>query len=296
MKHLNPHADVWVIHQDQACLLQHDPSAPTGWQQNMSMPLQEFLGSAIALSSFTQADTRVFYNLTPGNAGQDSNAHSHSAEQHWLGIHEDPLRLLQAVPGRAQQDIKALRSMGKTPEVVSCAEAVQFERATPMMRVSPCEKKHLEKWLAARREGSGMHKTSLGLLKNLWIKADPAYQTLRIVAVCCTVLTLAIAHYLSEYQTRRQLDDFAQQVREALKSGQENSANSVSSAWPEWGLQLGKFGREKRANLNAVQIQWNEDGHVHTQANLNRDRKRVPKGCTLETPQRASCSTKGLTR
>lgn len=293
MKHLNPHADVWVIHQDQACLLQHDPSAPAGWRQEMSMSLEEFLGSATALSSFTQPDTRVFYNLKSVTAGKDHNAHPPPTERHWLGIAEDPLRLLKAPPGRAQQDIKALRSMGKNPEVISCAEAILFERATPMMLVGSCEKKHLEKWLAACHEGSGQFKTKLNLLKNLWIKAEPAYQTLRLVAVCSTVLTLTLAHHLNEYQSRRRLDDFAQQVRDALKNGPENP---TSTAWPDWAIQLGKFGKDKRANLNAVQVHWNEDGHVHTLASLNRDRKRVPKGCSLETPQRANCSTKGLTR
>jgi len=293
MKHLNPHADVWVIHQDQACLLRQDPSAPSGWLQEMSIPFDEFLGSAIALSSFTQTDTRVFYNLQSNTTGKDNNSKPYTTEKHWLGIKKDPLRLLQAQAGRAQCDVKALRSMGKPPEVISCSEAIQFERATPMMLISPCEKKHLEKWLVACREGGGKHKTNFSLFKNLWIGAEPAYQTLRLVAVCCTLLTLAITHHLNEYQAGRQLDHFAQQVREALKKGQENS---VDVAWPDWSVQLGKFGRDRRANLNAVRIHWNEDGHVHTQASLNRDRKRAPKGCSLETPQRATCSTKGLTR
>lgn len=293
MKHVNPHADVWVIHQDQACLLRQDPSPPGGWQQEMSMPFDEFLGSAIALSSFTQPDTRVFYNLQSGTTGNDNNPRSHSTEKHWLGIKEDPLRLLQAPTGRVQQDIKALRSMGKSAEVISCAEAVQFGRATPMMLMNPCEKKHLEKWLAACREGAGKHRANLSLFVSLWVKAEPAYQTLRLVAVCCTCLSLTIAHHLNEFQMRKQLDYFAQHVQETLKKGQEIS---VSISWPDWAIQLGKFGRDKRANLNAVNIHWNEDGHVHTQASLNRDRKRVPKGCTLETPQRANCSTKGLAR
>jgi len=293
MTHFNPHADVWVIHQDQACLLRQDASASTGWQQEMSMPLEEFLGSAIALSSFTQTDTQVFYNLQSGTAGTDKISGSHITDKYWLGIKEDPLRLLQARAGHSQRDIKALHTMGKKVQVISCTDPTQFERATTMMLINPCEKKHLEKWIAACKESGGNYKTHLGLLKNLWIKPEPAYQAVRLVAVCCTFLSLTIAHHLSEFQMRKQLDYFSQHVQDTLKKGQETS---VSTSWPDWGIQLGKFGKDKRANLNAVNIHWNEDGHVYTQATLNKDRKRAPKGCTLETPQRASCSTKGLAR
>lgn len=293
MKHLNPHADVWIIHQDKACLLRQGLGAPVAWQQEMNMPLEEFMGSAIALSSFTQPDTRVFYNLQSSTAGQNNNRLLHPNEKNWLGLKEDPLRLLFAASGHEQQEIKSLQSMGKKVQVISCDDPVQFERATPLMLINSREKKHLEKWLAVRREGGGHHRANLGLLANLWIKPEPAYQTLRLVAVCCTFLSLVIAHQLNESQTGKQLEYFAQDVQQALTKGQETS---VDTAWTDWGIQLGKFGKDKRANLNTVNIQWNEDGHVYTQATLSRDRKRVPKGCTLETARSATCSTKGLAR
>lgn len=293
MTHVNPHADVWLIHQDKACLLRQDPAAPSGWQQEMSMPFGEFMGSAIALSSFTQPDTRVFYNLSSNTANHESNRLSYLNEEHWLGIKEDPLRLLQVTAGDERQEIKSLQSMGKKAHVISCVDPAQFERATPMILINPREKKHLEKWLAARREGAGKHRANLGLLVNLWSKPEPAYQTLRLVAMCCTFFSLTIAHHMNEVQRSKELDYFAQDVQQALKKGQENS---VSTAWTDWGIQLGKFGKDKRANLNAVNIQWNEEGHVYTQATLSKDRKRVPKGCTLETPRSATCSTKGLAR
>lgn len=293
MTRTNSHADVWVIDQDRACLLRHDATAPSGWQQEMNVPFEEFMGSAIALSSFSQSDTRVFYTLQSGTTGTGENNGAHLTETCWLGIKEDPLRLVQAHAGHSQRNIKALQTMGRKVNVISCTDPTQFERATPLMLTNPCEKKHLEKWIAASRENGRSHTTRLGLLKNLWVRPEPAYQTLRLVALCCTFLSLTIAHHQSEFQMRRQLDYFAQHMQVTLKNAQEIS---VSASWYDWGIQLGKFGKDKRANLNAVSIHWNEDGHVHTQATLNKDRKRVPKGCTLETSQRATCSTKGLTR
>ncbi|MCZ8016988.1 MAG: hypothetical protein O9274_14895 [Limnobacter sp.] len=293
MKHINPLADIWVIDQGKAWLLRQDPSNSTSWQKEMGISIEEFMGSAIALASFTHSDTLVFYNLQSGKATTDKTTVSEATEQFWVGIKQDPLRLLLKRAGHEQHEIKTLQSMGKKTQVISCADPALFERATPMMLINPNEQKHLEHWLAARKEGHGQQRSYLGLLANLWIKPQAAYQNLRLVAVCCTLFSLAVAHHVNEFKTDRQLNHFAHDVQEALKNSQETSENIT---WAEWGIQLGKFGKDKRANLNAVNIQWNEEGHVHTQATLNRERKRVPKGCTLETPRRASCSTKGLSR
>ena len=293
MKHTNPLADVWVIEQGKAWLLRQEPSNTISWQKEMGLPLEEFIGSAIALASFTHSDTRVFYNLQSNGAGTDKTTVLESTEKYWVGIKEDPLRLLLISAGQEQHEIKLLQSMGKKIQVISCADPALFERATPMVLANLNEKKHLESWLANRKEGHGQQRSGLGLLKNLWIKPQGAYQTLRLVAVCCTLSSLAIAHHVTEFKTDRQLDQFAHDIQEAVKN---RPNTSVTMAWAGWGIQLGKFGKDKRANLNAVNIQWNEEGHVQTQATLNKERKRVPKGCTLETPRRASCTTKGLSR
>ena len=53
MKHINPLADIWVIDQGKAWLLRQDPSNSTSWQKEMGISIEEFMGSAIALASFT---------------------------------------------------------------------------------------------------------------------------------------------------------------------------------------------------------------------------------------------------
>jgi hypothetical protein len=286
MKPIDIHADVWVVDQGLAWLLRQDSSVPSGWQKEMGMPLDEFIGSAMALSSFTQTETRVFYNLGPGKA-----LATHLTGKHWLGIKDDPLRLLHAAAGAEQQEIHALQHMGKKVSVIRCADPAQFELGTPMVLINPCEKANLESWVAACQGGSGKKLANAGLLKNLWIKPEPGYQLLRLVAVCCTALTLAMAHHLHDFLNSRQLDSLAKHVQQTLKTRPESTS---SPAWKAWSTQLGKFGKEKRANLTAATIHWNEEGQVTTQTVLNKDRKRVPKGCTLENPRRANCSTKGL--
>lgn len=103
------HADVWVLEQELVLLFRQQDQH---WIEEMRLPYSEFIGSAIALSSFSLADTAVYLNVF-----QNTNTAAFWAEQRWAGVAEHPLRIIDApVTAFHQQALTELRGMGKNAE------------------------------------------------------------------------------------------------------------------------------------------------------------------------------------
>lgn len=284
MKQVSANADVWVIHENNALLFHQQEGV---WHEQMSMPFDAFLGSAAALSSFTLNDTRLYLNLGTSNSNKE-----HHAVYSWASIEHDPLRLVEIpeLPVHRLQR-QALASMGKTVAVISIGNPSHFARATPMMRVNENELRHLEKWVYEQNKGSGKRVAGLRLLLSLWCKPGHAYQTLRAVALTCTLITAMLMQFNPYTQIRVPEDHTAQPIQYAARKVE---ANVKPLSLEQWSTQVSKFGKGNRANLNALDIHWQGNGQVNTTAQLNRERKRVPKGCALESPTHAACSTAEL--
>ncbi|WP_334118310.1 hypothetical protein [Limnobacter sp.] len=284
MKRVSANADAWVIHHNHALLFHQHEGV---WHEKMRMPFDAFLGSATALSSFTLPETRVYLNL-------------HAAKTTpyiqppyvWTSVEYDPLRFVE-IPEQPvhQHQRQALASMGQQITVVSTENPSNFERATPMLRVNAIESKHLGKWTTEQKKGAGKRIATLRLLLNLWHKPCATYQQLRLVAATCTLTTAMLLQFHSSQQIMALENQTLRHNQHAVK----NIKTSGSPLLLEpWSTQINKFGKGDRANLKALSIQWHGDGHVSTTAQLNRERKRAPKGCTLESPTLAVCSTAAL--
>jgi len=284
MKDISANADVWVIHENNALLFQQQEGV---WQEKMSLPFDAFLGSAAALSSFTLTDTRVYLNL-----GASKNSEEHSAMYHWTNIEYDPLRLVEIpeLPVHRRQR-QSLASMGQTITVISTGKSSHFSRATPMMRVNDNELKHLGKWVTEQKNGAGKRITTLKLLVGLWRKPCTTYQQLRMVALTSTLTTALLMQLHSNQQIKIQEQQTRQHIQQTANKAQ---TNATPLSLEQWSNQISKFGKGNRANLNALNIHWHGNGHINTTVQLNRERKRVPKGCSLESSTHATCSAAPL--
>ena len=284
MKPVSLHADVWVIHDNNALLFRHQNG---GWHQQMNMPFDAFVGSATALSSFTLGDTRIYLNLV-----KPKNVKGHSAFYHWTSIEHDPLRLVDIPePAVCQYQQKSLQSMGQTVTVISTDDPSSFARANPMARVNEVELKHLEQWVFGQKNGKGKLSAQLQLLASLWGKPGRTYQTLRAVALVCTIATAVLMQFHVHKQAGKQQKTTPQLVEHSIET---NEPKSKPPLLEEWSTQISKFGKNDRANLTAMNIYWQDNGQINTTVQLNRERKRVPKGCALESPTHATCNTAGL--
>ncbi len=284
MKPVSLHADVWVIHEDNAMLFRHHNG---GWHQQINMAFDTFVGSATALSSFTLTDTRVYLNLSKSKGVKE-----HSASYHWTSIEHDPLRLVDIPePAALLHQQKALQTMGQTVTVIWTDDPSCFARANPMTRVNEIELKHLEKWVHGQQNGTGKQTAMLRLLASLWGKPGSVYQTLRAVALCCTIATVMVMQFNFQKPTEKREHTTQRLVQHAGKTSEPKATPPLLE---EWSAQISKFGKNERANLTSINMHWQDNGQINTTVQLNRERKRVPKGCALESPSYAVCNTAGL--
>lgn len=285
MSTVSSNAEMWVVHENQALLFRQRDHQ---WHQEMALPFNEFLGSAAALSSFTLPDTTVYLNLkiqaTPEASG---------SEPCWVGVAQDPLRLIETQnDGHYRQQLQDIRAMGKVARVICTDKPQHFERGIEMMWVSTQEHHHLKHWVRMQKTGASKFSSHLQLCGALWLKAGSSHQHLRLATLACTAISLFAMHW----HTGQQLEKQAHQIEKSILKSQAKAANAPSKVSFElWAEQINKFGRDNRANLQSLSIHWNSQGDVYSFAVLDRDRKRVPKGCTLENPVQVQCLAKAGT-
>jgi hypothetical protein len=284
MNHVSANADVWVIHEKNVLLFRQHEGL---WHEEMNMPFDAFLGSATALSSFTLTDTRVYLNL-----GTSNRSDEHQSMYRWACIEYDPLRLVEIpeLPAHQYQH-HALASARKKVTVIATGNPSHFARSTSMFRVNEIESRHLGKWVREQKSGTRKNIATLEILVNLWRKPGAAYQKLRMAALACTVTTALLLQLHSNQQARIREHQTLQRIQHSVKKAQ---TNTTPLSLDQWSNQISKFGKGNRANLNALNIHWLGDGHINTSVQLHRERKRVPTGCTLESPTHAMCSTAPL--
>lgn len=286
MNNVSSTAEVWVIHENQALQFrQHEQQ----WHQELAMPFTEFLGSAAALSSFTLPDTVVFLNLKT-----KQNLELIGLGRCWVGVAYDPLRLIEVRDhNQHAQQLQDIRAMGKIAKVIFADTPQHFERGIEMMLLYPQEHQHLETWLNAQKNGAKKFSSGLQLCSSLWLKAESSYQQVRMAAIACTAFSIFAMHW----NTGQQLEQQVQQIEKTIQQTKAKAAaEPVTVSFEPWAEQINKFGKVNRANLQSLNIHWNQNGDVYSYAVLDRDRKRVPKGCTLESPVRVQCSAKAGTR
>ncbi len=280
------HADVWVIHEHHAVLLKY--AVTQHWQEQLRMPIEQFMGSATGLSSLSRRDTVVLINLPQEQEPFESKELTSAV---WAGVQDSPLRVTQCP---ATPDIEQLAHniglMGTKPEFVRSRDPIHCVHATRLMKMSQAEASHLKKWVELERTAPGTRRNQLQLLARLITKPGRTHQQRRLTILLSVACTAMLVQWVTQQQ-------FAQQyVQIAPKPAQTQhvASSNNNTEWSAWRTQLQKINTGKKANLLELQWAWYPNGLIHTQATFDKPRKRVPKGCELATPLIAHCSTKGL--
>lgn len=279
MTSISGNADVWVIHDDQALLYRQQGQM---WTQESRLPLADFHGSAVALASFTLADTCVYFNLN------QSNRAINSLDQfRWVLIEKNPLRMKE-FPHTAEQiqTLHALKTMSKTVTVIAINDPAKFLNAPTLFLADRQESEHLKTWIRAQKNGISQRWATAHFYCAMWIKPGKQQQKLRIVALVCIVFTIAAMKWGHTQQMSNRDIQWQKSVQESL--AKPSMATSAVS-FEEWITQVKKFGQNNRSNLRELHIYWSSSGNIHTLAQLDRDRKRVPKGCKLVNDKQAEC-------
>ncbi len=274
------HADVWVIEQGHAILFRQQDQR---WVEEQRLPYREFSGSAIALSSFSLPDTRVYLNVF-----QNKIATPPWAEHRWAGIAEDPPRIIES-PATAfhQEALTELRSMGQNVRIISSEKSAQFNRAVHMALLNTHELKHLKYFLSSNKSGVSQFRSSLQLYLGLWVKPSGHYQAVRSAAVACVLGTFLLMSWHTNQQQSKLEKANLQHLKNSLGAAPRNAKEAPFAGWLE---QIRKFGQDERANLLSLKISWDEQGEILTTADLSRSLKRVPKCCSLNSSTQAQCS------
>lgn len=285
MSTVSSHAEVWVVHDNQALLFRH---SNTQWHQELALPFSDFLGSAAALSSFTLPDTIVYLNLKSQAKPEPSGL-----GQCWAGVAQNPLRLIQTEHNvQYAQQLQNIRAMGQVARVICTDKPQHFEHGVEMMLLGAQAHQHLKHWLTSKKNGVHKFSSGLQLCSALWLRAESSYQHLRFAALACTAFTL----FAMQWHTGQQLENQTRQLEKSILQSQTKTASKPANvSLNAWSEQINKFGKANRANLQSLSIHWNSQGDVVSYAVLDRDRKRVPKGCVLESPVRVQCLAKAGT-
>lgn len=265
------HAEVWVVDTEGVQLFKQSQS---GWLEELRMPLEDFAGSATALSSFCLPDTRVYLNVYSKNPAPLNRL---SSEKLWAGLAADPQRVvIQSVEQFHQTAFDALKPMGKPLTTISTENPRFFETATHVQLLTAHEIALLQKH----------HKSTTKMLVALWARPGKAAQHLRLAFFSGIALTGMLIYWqLQPTQHNEQLAALA-------KLKQNTATESIPAKEIQlgnWADQIRKLGQDKRANIDGLEVWWTNSGEIHTTATLNRDRKKAPKGCVLDTPREASC-------
>lgn len=272
-------SDVWVIHEDQASLYRQQGQV---WMLESRLPFSDFHGSAVALASFTLADTCVYLNINKNDRSVNL-----LDQFRWLGIEEDPLRMNE-YPHTAEQmqRLHALKTMGKTADVIAAKDPEKFLNAPKLFLANRQEAEHLKACIRLQKNGTSRRLATAQFSCSLWVKPGQQQQKLRFVVLACIALAVAAMQWGHTRQVKHHDTQWQKSILEALES-KNKATNAVS--FEEWIIQVKKFGQNNRANLDTLNIHWNNSGNIYTFAQLDRDRKRVPKGCKLVNSTRAEC-------
>ncbi|HEX4844033.1 MAG TPA: hypothetical protein VFV57_10200 [Limnobacter sp.] len=244
----------------------------------LRMPFGEFCDSAVALSSFAQADTTVTLGLPVTSA-----PNAPDQQDHWVALAEHPRRILSAPHLAIHNDwIETCKRMGKQPRVIACKSPEDaLDSNHTLVRMCGTEYAALLQCLGGEEPGN-LGKT-LRLHAQWYLRPNPAYQPFRLAMAAmlmATIVCMVAADYLLQnHAASNALKHSKMASATSPKSPGNNQASKVD--WQAWIVQLQKLGKDDRANIRSLTWAWTEHGAVHTQVTLERPRKKLPKGCVM---------------
>lgn len=279
MTMISANSDVWVIHDNHALLYRQQEKT---WVLESRIPFSDFHGSAVALASFSLAETVVYLNI------KKEDERSNLPDQfRWLGVEKDPLRMSEfSYTAEQMQLMRTLKTMGKSTNVIATSNPAQFLHAPRFFLANRQETTHLKTWIKSRKNGASTRWATAQFCFALWFKPGHQHQKLRVVALVCTAMTMAAMKWGQDQHIKHDDIQWQKSIREVLE---EKPVVTNVVSFEDWTTQIKKFGQNNRANLSGLSIHWSDSGNVHTFAQLHRDRKKVPKGCQLVSSAKVEC-------
>jgi hypothetical protein len=249
---------------------------------DQTLSWEEFQGSAIALSSFSFPDTQVALNLPQSQHNKNGQENGS-----WVQVESSPTRITYSnYQYWHQQWLQDIALMGATQiKVVSVKRHGDAYLAPARCLLQRHELTTLQHW-AESTEHANSWRARLKLAGLWYWKAGRKHQQLRIaLSTSAVVIFLTCQLYFQHKQTEQK----QQWLITATQSIQAETNTPKHPHWNNWQEQLQKFGKEKRANIKSLTVNWNQDTPIHTWVELNKPRKRLPKGCDAHSDKWVSC-------
>lgn len=231
---------------------------------------KHFAGSSEALTSFAQPSTEVILNAFTHARGSD--------EQGWISVHEHPPRAVHhALLPIHLEVLEELKPYGNILTVIACEDNTQWEHSPRLVLVNKHESNLIEQW-AEHQHTPALNRLQWFLLTlRLYIQAPAAHQRTRISWAFFLALTLA----LYQWSLNSSFEQTESTVRTNIQriALQPTTQKEAEPDWATWQQQLKRFGDGERANIQQLQFMWTQSTSVYTAVELNKPRKRLPKGC-----------------
>ncbi len=277
--------DRWVItlhacaepnpHTLEQATVQYLHSHPEGWRVIQTNTWSELRGSSEFLTSLALPDTQVILRLQTSDQIQPNPPSRHDSRHYWIGFcaTRQTFQFFNWHPAHDSL-AKELLAQGGTLQV-RLADQVD---TNPFTQVLTLANAYETQTLVAQNHLKTLSRTSL-LTQKLLLAISPTRKRFRIASLCVTfLLCLFTWHWGSEWIHQHHLEG----QRIAFQQLNERNTQATQPNWPGVHQFLTKFGKDNRANIEAIQLQWNSQGDVQAQVLLNRPRKVLPKGCQVD--------------
>lgn len=266
-------------------LLAHSPNEPADhlvvhrlnlrdghWFTQTVGDWKDFAGSSEALSSFAQPSTEVILNTF-------THTHPTGADgQGWLSVHEYPPRAMHHPVLPVHIDVlNELKAYGNILTVIACEDHAQWENSPRLVLVDKHESNVIEQWAEQQHTPALSRVQWFFLTLRLYIQAPAAHQRTRLSWACFIALTLG----LYQWSLNSSFEQTENTVRTTMlqPAAQTVQPTQAEPDWATWQQQLKRFGDGERANVQHLKFMWTQGPNIYTAVELNKPRKRLPKGC-----------------
>lgn len=229
-----------------------------------ALPLQEYLEAPSAIGTLSHPLTEIRAEL-PTRILEDEQTHSAPVwivgaqpENEWRwSPHRDWHRELQSIfsPYRKLLIFVAQGRKSESNQLILC----QPHEVTALHRISP----------------SLLAKPVATLAKLAFSASGTRRKTRTLAAVLCGFICLGIWHGVPSLH-QHFLTESSRQIRLYLL---QKRLERPTHDWTAWQTQMTKFGTGSRANTQSALVSWHSSGEINSLIEIQRPRKRLPKGC-----------------
>lgn len=247
----------------------------SGWSVSVSGRWKDIHGSSDFLLSLALPETEIFCVVHPFASETVRLDH---LRQVWLSSTSHSIQVAPYLPWHSDL-VKQLSEHGKSIRFVAAQNSIEAPASSAFVQCKTWEALYL---IQSQSETDTPPSLTIKLSRKL-IQHDRRFHT-ALLGLCLTTC-FAVWHLLPIW-LNYEVDH--------AKSGwmnrqQQKSLPSTSPDWRGAHEKLHKFGTDNRANLSSITLRWNRTGEIRTLIELNRPRKRLPKGCIYQQGLKVEC-------